>query len=33
MDGMKVAWGSRGVTMEAARKIGEVESPGAYVLE
>ena len=34
MDGVKVAFGNRGMTVEAARqcrKIGKVESPGTYV--
>ena len=37
MDGVKVALGNRGVTVEAARQIRErsetVESPGTYVTE
>ena len=32
MDGVKVAFGNRGVTVKAARQIGRVESPGSYVL-
>ena len=37
MDGMKVALGNRGMTVEAARQLRErpesVESPGTYVTE
>ena len=34
MDGVKVALGNRGMTVEAARKRSErVESPGTYVTE
>ena len=33
MDGAKVAFGNRRITVEAARKIEGVESPGANVTE
>ena len=33
MDGVKVALGSKGMRVEAARKIERVESPGTYVTE
>ena len=38
MDGVKVALGNRGMTVEAARECGDrrsesVESPGTYVTE
>ena len=31
MDGVKVALGNRGMTVEAARKIERVESSGTYI--
>ena len=33
MDSVKVALGNRGMTVEAARKIGKSGEPGAYVTE
>ena len=33
MDGVKVALGNRGMTLEAARTARKVESPGTYVTE
>ena len=33
MDGMKVALGNRGMTVEAARKLGKSGEPGTYVTE
>ena len=33
MDGVKVALGHRGMTVEAARQSERVESPGTYVTE
>ena len=31
MDSVTMALGSRGMTVEAARKIGKMKSPGPYV--
>ena len=33
MNGVKVAFGNRGMTVEAARQSERVESPGTYVTE
>ena len=33
MDGVKVALGTRGTTVEAGEKPERVESPGTYVIE